>query len=548
MNAVASGPNFEMVCIPRLLKNRTNPTTSAQTSTVFSSTVSFCFSGHLTLSWQLLGRNESVSRTADIGFVLLRVTKQTNHYNRVFALGQFSNPSPITDYQHKLRFMTESLFDIPELQGLQFDQGMVRIPCEQNVPFSPRIQSIVDTPQFQRLRRISQLGLVSRVYPGATHSRFEHALGVYHNAIRYLMQLGKDERFRSIINRRNAERLLVAALLHDIGHWPFCHPIEDMHLDGFPSHEEYAREFLSPETEIGEVLNNDWGFQSDEIVEILVGTAESPQLRLLQSILSGPIDVDKMDYLDRDSLHAGVPYGRNFDRSRLIQSLILNEAGDGLAITAKGKTAAELMVFARYVMFSEVYWHHAVRSATTMFARCFYEVFEQIDLKSMFRADDEDAMILVRTAAEKIGLRSLADGLLGNNRQLYKRVAEYPHDFNPEQYERLAHLPYHEVLSISNELSSAVGRQLNIEIESTDLLIDAPPLKREVEFKIDVYYPKENVYRPLQNISPVVDALARKQFDDYVKKVRVFCHPRLADAIQERVKIDRILLDVSSAA
>ncbi len=77
-------------------------------------------------------------------------------------------------------------------------------------------------------------------------------------------------------------------------------------------------------------------------------------------MLSGPIDIDKMDYLFRDSLHAGVPYGRHFDQQRLLGSLSLNQAGDGLAVTDKGKTAAELMVFARYVMFSEVYWHHGV--------------------------------------------------------------------------------------------------------------------------------------------------------------------------------------------
>jgi HD superfamily phosphohydrolase len=87
----------------------------------------------------------------------------------------------------------------------------------------------------------------------------------------------------------------------------------------------------------------------------------SNTLKLLRSILSGPIDIDKMDYLERDSLHAGVPYGRHFDKQRLIQSLVLNAAGDGLALTHKGKTAAELMVFARYVMFSEVYWHRRAR-------------------------------------------------------------------------------------------------------------------------------------------------------------------------------------------
>ena len=79
-----------------------------------------------------------------------------------------------------------------------------------------------------------------------------------------------------------------------------------------------------------------------------------------------------MDYLRRDSLHAGVPYGQNFDRARLIGSLCLNESGDALAITDKGRTAAELMVFARYVMFSEVYWHHTVRAATAMLQRAFY--------------------------------------------------------------------------------------------------------------------------------------------------------------------------------
>lgn len=442
--------------------------------------------------------------------------------------------------------MTDSLFNIPELQSVQYDQGMVRIPCEQNVPFSPRIQAIVDTSQFQRLRRISQLGLVSRVYPGATHTRFEHALGVYHNAIQYLIQLGKDDRFHSIVNTKDAERLMVAALLHDLGHWPFCHPIEDMHLAGFPSHEEYAREFLSPETEIGEVLINDWGIQPDEVLEVLAGKPVSASLRLLQSILSGPIDVDKMDYLDRDSLHAGVPYGRNFDRSRLIQSLVLNESGDGLAITTKGKTAAELMVFARYVMFSEVYWHHAVRAATTMFARCFYEVHQEVDLNLMFKADDTEAMNLLCVALEKKGRRSISEGLFGNTRQLYKRVAEYTHDFQPTIYERLAHLPFESLVTISNELSMEVGRILKLDLDPSDLLIDAPPLKREVEFKVDVYFPKENVYRPLQRISPVVDALAKKQFDDYVKKVRVFCHPRLASAIHERIDVEEVLLRITS--
>ena len=137
---------------------------------------------------------------------------------------------------------------------------------------------------------------------------------------------------------------------------------------------------------------------------------------MMRSILSGPIDIDKMDYLDRDSLHCGVPYGRHFDKQRLIQSLLVNEAGDGLALSAKGKTAAELMVFARYVMFSEVYWHHAVRSATTMFARCFFELRQNFDLKSFFQLTEAETIRELRQAARGTPCEPLAEGVFGSKR------------------------------------------------------------------------------------------------------------------------------------
>src|SRR5690606_9796434 len=134
----------------------------------------------------------------------------------------------------------QTLLDIPELAELESGQSLIRVPMEQNVPFTPRVRAIVDTPEFQRLGEIRQLGLVSRVYPGAQHTRLEHALGVYHNALRYLRQLARDERFSAIVGVREAELLIVSALLHDLGHWPFCHPIEDMALPGLRSHEVHA--------------------------------------------------------------------------------------------------------------------------------------------------------------------------------------------------------------------------------------------------------------------------------------------------------------------
>ncbi|WP_417847470.1 HD domain-containing protein [Thalassoglobus sp.] len=421
--------------------------------------------------------------------------------------------------------------DIPELADLQSGRSLIRVPDELNVPFTPRVRALVDTAEFQRLNDISQLGLVSKVYPGARHTRFEHALGVYHNALRYLQQLCKDERFQKIVDPHSAELLIVASLLHDLGHWPFCHPIEDLGIEGLVPHEAHAARYLAEGSEITQVLKNEWNINSSEVLDILDPKTDAPKLRLLRSILSGPIDVDKMDYLDRDSLHCGVPYGRNFDRQRLIQSLILNEKGDGLAITAKGKTAAELMVFARYVMFSEVYWHHAVRSATSMFARAFYELHEQIDLPAMFGSTDAEMVSELRATATGQPEEELLDSLFGPNRRLYKRAVEFSHDQESPVYNLIAGRPYSEITKISNHVVGQIKAELSLDMTHLDLIIDAPPPHREVEFAIDVYFPKEKSYRPLRQVSPVIDALATTQFDDWVKRVRVFVAPQWREAV-----------------
>ncbi|MDF1745822.1 MAG: HD domain-containing protein, partial [Gimesia sp.] len=116
--------------------------------------------------------------------------------------------------------MNHPYVEIPELSNLQSGSGLVRIPHQQDVPFTPRIRALVDTTEFRRLSHITQLGFTALVYPGATHTRFEHALGVYKNALQYLWQLGKDPRFAATIDVHAAEVLIVAALLHELGHWP----------------------------------------------------------------------------------------------------------------------------------------------------------------------------------------------------------------------------------------------------------------------------------------------------------------------------------------
>jgi HD superfamily phosphohydrolase len=435
-----------------------------------------------------------------------------------------------------------TLNSIPELRALDVRRSLVRIPHELDVPLTDRVRQLIDTPEVRRLFKISQLGLVSMVYPGACHSRLEHSLGVFRNALAYLKQLSTDERFAAAIRPQDGEAFIVAALLHDLGHWPFCHAIEDMALPAVPTHELFANSFLL-EGEVADAIRDDWNLQPRDVTGLLSNKPRDTRQRILMSMLSGPIDIDKMDYLGRDSLHAGVPYGRNFDQQRLIGSLCLNQAGDGLAITHKGRTAAEMMVFARYVMFSEVYWHHAVRSATAMFQRAFFLLHRQLDLDQLLRLPEQLFVDQLIVAAGNGPAAELLQGLFGPTRRLYKRLLEFSHFQQAQWYEQIARQPYSWLVSAGEAFAFAASRQLGRRVAPQEVLFDAPPIRREVEFHVEVFFPKENVYRTLAEVSPAVHTLATRQFDDFVKRVRIFVHPNLAADIAGIGNLDALMTE-----
>jgi HD superfamily phosphohydrolase len=264
-------------------------------------------------------------------------------------------------------------------------------------------------------------------------------------------------------------------------------------------------------------------------------------------MLSGPIDVDKIDYLMRDSLHAGVPYGQHFDRRRLINSLCLNEKGDGLAITDKGKTAAEMMVFARYVMFSEVYWHHAVRSATAMFQRAFFMLQEKLALDRLLGMNEPPMIESLVAAAANSPAADLLSGIFGERRRLYKRLAQYSYFEDPDMYRRLARRPYADLVRVAECIAAALSAAMKSPVAAHEILVDAPPTELEVDFNVEVLFTKQTVYRTLGDISPVVRTLAREQFDDYVKRVRVLIHPRLADDARRSPDLNQRLTEAVEA-
>ena len=293
---------------------------------------------------------------------------------------------------------------------------IIRDPLWNNIRVDPLALQLVDTRAFQRLRYVRQLGLAYLVYPGASHSRFEHALGAYHLARRALALFDERE-FTQGIARDDGLIVRYAALLHDIGHYPFSHALEEI---GALHHEEVARPLIAS-GEVAAVLRSGLGDDAPErIMALIRGQSASP----LQGLISGSLDLDKIEYLKRDAFMCGVNYG-DIDVDRLLNSLTIvddPDRGAMVGISEKGLSALESLLFAKYQMYRNVYWHHAVRSATAMYKRL---------VDGALRAGSLTAETLAAFTDEGL-LHELAENapspLLAalRERRLYKRIFECP--------------------------------------------------------------------------------------------------------------------------
>jgi len=212
---------------------------------------------------------------------------------------------------------------------------------------------LIDTSEFQRLRRIKQLGLGLYTYQGAEHSRFTHSLGALHLMTRILDQLTD----RHDIDAEDRVAARGAALLHDVGHGPFSHAMEN--ILGVHHEQMTMRTVLSEETELGRLLRSYSRELPQRIASIIEGTFKPAALGQL---VSSQLDVDRMDYLLRDSLMTGAKYGL-YDLEWIINALQIDEERDRIYVAARGVFAIEEYLQARYYMFRQVYFHRTLRSA-----------------------------------------------------------------------------------------------------------------------------------------------------------------------------------------
>ncbi len=227
------------------------------------------------------------------------------------------------------------------------------IPLRDDSAEDRLMMRLIDAPEFQRLRRIKQLGLGLYTYQGAEHSRFTHSLGALHLITRILDRLGETYS----ITAEDHAAVRAAALLHDVGHGPFSHAMEK--LLGVRHEQLTMLAVTSEETELHKTLTSHSAKLPHRVASIIEGSFKPSALAQL---VSSQLDVDRMDYLLRDSLMTGAKYGL-FDLEWIINALQIDEAGDRIYVAARGIFAVEEYLQARYYMFRQVYFHRTLRSA-----------------------------------------------------------------------------------------------------------------------------------------------------------------------------------------
>lgn len=337
----------------------------------------------------------------------------------------------------------------------------------------------MDMPQFQRLRRIKQLGLISLIYPGANHTRFEHSIGT--------MNLGSKLAEELELEKDEIELIRTSALLHDIGHGPFSHVSEGV----LSVPHEKLTEYVIKNTSMKDLLEEK--FDVNEIVDIINGRGH------LGPIVSGELDVDRMDYLLRDSHNTGVAYGV-IDYERIISNLKLE---NGLILDIKGVQAAEGALVSRYFMYPSVYQHHTTRVVNSMFRRALKRTIDEkiIDENDIYKYDDND-MISIFRHCDNPFVNDIMNRL--DTRRIMKRVKTIRLD-NFKFPEKMYKINQDTLRKAEAEIAEDYG------LDKDYVYINIAEYPRFDEMKTQVNV--DGRLYPLTKISNIIGALSKARFN-----------------------------------
>jgi len=401
-----------------------------------------------------------------------------------------------------------------------------------HIYLTPELAALTESAPFVRLHRILQLGPVYRIYPGATHTRASHSIGVYHLGRRLLQNLA-ERGATDWIGREGAMSFLCACLLHDLGHFPYTHSLKELPLR---HHEALTGDIILKEPM--KSLVGGCG-ASPELTAAIVdadrGTGnaaggDETELFFYRKLLSGCLDPDKLDYLNRDARYSGVPYGIQ-DVDFILSRLTPNRER-GADIDSRLIPNVEAVLFAKYLMYRTVYWHRQVRACTAMIKKALLEALESgaVAGEELYGLDDQSLFALLR---RKTG-SALADSVW--NGRLFSAVAEIP--YSETDHARLKDIGRR---SLYEKQLADEFRSRGVNLGPGDLIIDLP---EPVSFEAGLFVLDEN-----RNFTESTSAFRTETLNSFVNTlytVRVFVDSDFCKKVETLPQLCSILYNVES--
>lgn len=382
--------------------------------------------------------------------------------------------------------------------------GEIKDPVHGYVYITEEEKNIIDSFPVQRLRRLRQLAGAEYVYPGANHTRFEHSVGVLYLA----GKVAENPNISEHMNEEEAEMVKIAALLHDVGHGPFSHVFEQLLINKLDKTHEDITSWVISKGELKDALSK-IGYKPEEIAKLAVGTLHRPKKTFLDQIVSSAVDVDKLDFVVRDTYHTGAEYGY-IDVFRLIHALDVLEGN--LAVDLGALSALESLIIARIESFKSIYFHRVGRAAQIMLAIAMEKANEELGLtqfktpEEYLAMDDYTVWTMLKNCKKSSGIiRDLERRRLlkcAYERTFYEKDTMVSNIFSRETYR--------------NQLQTDIAKEAHVETEA--VIIDVPtvpsvPYHHSAlmeSMEIPVFFKTQNdtkIPRRLSEISKIFETL-----------------------------------------
>ncbi|MFP4643894.1 MAG: HD domain-containing protein [Spirochaetales bacterium] len=396
----------------------------------------------------------------------------------------------------------------------------VRDPLWKHIYLSDGLMRVIDTSVFQKLSRIKQLGPTFLVYPGATHTRLNHSLGVFHIG-RIMIRTLLTKPQCPDLTLDGAKAFLAACLLHDLGHFPYTHSLKELPLR---EHEQLTGELVTEGT-LAARLRDDSGTDPEivrAIVDETVSIDRDSEISFYRSILSGTLDPDKLDYLNRDAYFCGVPYGlQDID---FAVSRIQPTPGHRLGLDGDGVSAVENILFSKYLMYRAVYWHRTVRVATAMIKKGLYQGLRQGEItpQELYGLDDEQ--FFARFSEETLPAFRLIENV--PDRRLHKTVVERAWNSGIPSSPRIETLDGR--AQIEQEIAAILSPEAGRRIADEEIIVDLP---EAVSFEISMPVSGESSVSDYPEAGTVFTPGVIQDFTKTLRRLRLMVSRELAESL-----------------